>query len=61
MHHVLLLLLLLLFLLLFIQTQHTFRTVFDGKTTQKQMFDEIALPLVEDVIQGKNGNCSMYM
>ena len=43
------------------QTQHTFKTVFDEKTTQQQIFDNIALPLVEDTIQGKNSeNDTLY-
>lgn len=35
--------------------QYTFQQVFDEYTTQKAMFDAIAMSLVEDVLRGKNG------
>ena len=40
---------------MFWQTQHTFQKVYDEKTTQKQLFDNVAMPLVDDVVHGKNG------
>lgn len=40
---------------MFWQTQHTFKKVYDEKTTQKQLFDNVAMPLVDDVVHGKNG------
>lgn len=38
-----------------LQTQHTFKKVYDEKTTQKMLFDNVAYPLVDDVVHGKNG------
>ena len=44
------------------QTQHTFKHVFDEGSTQEQVFDRIAFPLVVDLVQGKNGNSvSLYI
>ena len=40
---------------LFLQTQHTFKHVFSDSSTQEQVYDRIAFPLVADLIQGKNG------
>lgn len=37
------------------QTQHTFKKVYDEKTSQKILFDNVALPLVDDLVHGKNG------
>jgi len=37
------------------QTQYTFQQVFDEFTTQKAMFDTVAMSLVDDVLRGKNG------
>lgn len=37
------------------QTQHTFKKVYDEKTSQKVLFDNVALPLVDDLVHGKNG------
>ncbi len=37
------------------ETQHTFQYVFDEYTSQKALYDHVALPLVEDVLKGKNG------
>ena len=39
------------------QTQHTFKKVCDEKTSQKVLFDHVALPLVDDLVHGKNGEC----
>ena len=48
-----------LFILAFIfsmlQTQYTFQHIFDEYTSQKAIYDHAALPLVEDVLHGKNG------
>jgi len=35
--------------------QYTYQQVFDEYTTQKAMFDVVAMSLVEDVLRGKNG------
>ena len=40
-----------------LQTQHTFKKVYDEKTTQKVLFDSVAYPVVDDLIHGKNGKC----
>ena len=37
------------------QTQHTFKKLYDEKTSQKVLFDSVALPLVDDLVHGKNG------
>ena len=37
------------------ETTYTYTYVFDEYTTQKAIFDHVALPLVEDVVGGKNG------
>lgn len=42
------------------ETQCTFKQVFDEKSTQKNVFDIVALPLVENLIQGKNGLLFTY-
>jgi hypothetical protein len=38
------------------QVQYSFQRVFDEYTSQKAVFDTVAMPLVEDVLHGKNGN-----
>ena len=40
---------------LYFQSQYTFQYVFDEYTSQKALFDHVGLPLVEDVLRGKNG------
>jgi kinesin family protein 23 len=42
------------------EIHHTFKHVFDDKATQKQIFDHVALPLVENLIHGKNGLLFTY-
>ena len=37
------------------QTQYSFKQVFGIHTTQKELFDVVANPLVDDLIHGKNG------
>ncbi|KAK2559461.1 Kinesin-like protein KIF23 [Acropora cervicornis] len=37
-----------------LETQHTFKKVYDEKTTQKVLFDCVAYPVVDDLIHGKN-------
>jgi kinesin family protein 23 len=37
------------------ESQYSFEFVFDENTSQKAVFEHIALPLVEDVLTGKNG------
>ena len=37
------------------KTRHTFKEVFDEDSNQKIIFDTTALPLVHDLIHGKNG------
>jgi len=39
-----------------LQMQYTFQQVFDEYTSQKSMFDAVAMSLVEDVLHGKNGS-----
>jgi len=41
-------------------TQHIFKHVFDQNTGQKEMFDRLGFPLVEDLLQGKNGLLFAY-
>ena len=38
-----------------LQMQYTFQQVFDEFTTQKAVFDAVAMSLVDDVLRGKNG------
>lgn len=40
--------------------QYTFKRVFSESSTQKEIFDDIALPLVEQLIQGRNGLLFTY-
>jgi len=42
------------------EIQHTFKHVFDDRATQKEVFDHVALPLVENLIHGKNGLLFTY-
>ncbi|XP_049776573.1 kinesin-like protein KIF23 [Schistocerca cancellata] len=42
------------------ELQYTFKFVFDETSTQKFVFDTVALPLVENLIQGKNGLLFTY-
>ncbi|PSN36504.1 Kinesin-like protein KIF23 [Blattella germanica] len=42
------------------EIQCTFKHVFDESTSQKEVFDVVALPLVENLIQGKNGLLFTY-
>lgn len=46
--------------LLSLQTQHTFKHVFDENSSQREVFDAIGFPLVEDLLQGKNGLMFAY-
>ena len=39
---------------------YTFNSIFDEETTQKACFDKLALPLVDDLIRGKNGLLFAY-
>ena len=41
--------------------QYTFQQVFDEYTSQKAMFDSVAMSLVEDVLHGKNGYCMYFL
>lgn len=38
-----------------LQTQYSFKEVFGTHVLQKELFDVVAKPLVEDFIRGKNG------
>lgn len=38
-----------------LQTQYSFKEVFGTLVVQKDVFDVVAKPLVEDLIRGKNG------
>jgi kinesin family protein 23 len=42
------------------ETQHTFQRVFDDRATQKDVFDHVALPLVSNIIRGKNSLLFTY-
>ncbi|XP_038058340.1 kinesin-like protein KIF23 isoform X2 [Patiria miniata] len=42
------------------ETQHTFKFVFPELISQKALFDHVALPLVDDLIHGKNALLFMY-
>ncbi|GAB5572327.1 kinesin-like protein KIF23 isoform X2 [Prionailurus iriomotensis] len=42
------------------QTQYSFKQVFGTHTTQKELFDVVANPLVDDLIHGKNGLLFTY-
>ena len=37
-----------------LQSQYTFKYVFDEYASQKTVFDQMALPCVEDVLKGRN-------
>lgn len=41
-----------------LQTQYSFKKVFGINTTQMELFEEVARPLVEDLIHCKNGKYS---
>ncbi|XP_076780575.1 LOW QUALITY PROTEIN: kinesin-like protein KIF23 [Arvicanthis niloticus] len=43
-----------------LQTQYSFKRVFGTHTTQKELFDVVANPLVDDLIHGKNGLLFTY-
>lgn len=43
-----------------IETQHTFKKIYDEKTSQKVLYDNVAMPLVDDLIHGKNGLIFAY-
>lgn len=40
--------------------QYTFKEVFPPETTQQEVFDKVALPLVEGLVKGKNGLLFTY-
>jgi kinesin family protein 23 len=42
------------------ESHHTFKHVFDDIASQKQVFDHVALPLVVNLIHGKNGLLFTY-
>ncbi|XP_074150791.1 kinesin-like protein KIF23 isoform X1 [Sminthopsis crassicaudata] len=42
------------------ETQYSFKQVFGTLTTQKELFDVVANPLVDDLIHGKNGLLFTY-
>lgn len=42
------------------QIQCTFNKVFTESVSQSELFDNVGLPLVEDLLNGKNGLCFMY-
>ncbi|KDR20500.1 hypothetical protein L798_04887, partial [Zootermopsis nevadensis] len=42
------------------EIKHTFKHVFDDKATQKDVFDHVALPLVQNLIHGNNGLLFTY-
>ena len=40
--------------------QCKFNKIFTEHVTQKEIFDDVGLPLVSDLLKGKNGLCFMY-
>ncbi|XP_022106486.1 kinesin-like protein KIF23 isoform X2 [Acanthaster planci] len=42
------------------ETKHTFKFVFPEQISQKALFDHVALPLVDDLLHGKNALLFMY-
>ncbi|XP_046350395.1 kinesin-like protein KIF23 isoform X3 [Haliotis rufescens] len=42
------------------EIQYTFQHIFDEYTSQKAIYDYVALPLIEDLIHGKNGLLFTY-
>lgn len=42
------------------EVQHTFKQVFDENSTQKDVFEKVALHLVKQLIGGKNGLLFTY-
>nr|XP_012996924.1 kinesin-like protein KIF23 isoform X3 [Cavia porcellus] len=42
------------------ETQYSFKQVFGSYTTQQELFDTVAKPLVDDLIHGKNGLLFTY-
>lgn len=42
------------------EIQYTFREVFDESFSQKEIFDRVALPLVHQLINGRNGLLFTY-
>ncbi|XP_030232767.1 kinesin-like protein KIF23 isoform X12 [Gadus morhua] len=44
----------------FKETQYSFKKVFGIQTTQKELFEDVAKPLIEDLIQCKNGLLFTY-
>ena len=43
-----------------IQTQHTFQHIFNEATGQREVFDRVSMPLVKDLLTGKNGLLFTY-
>ena len=44
-----------------VQTQHTFKHVFDEDSIQTDLFDSLGFPFVEDLLQGKDGTSYCMM
>jgi kinesin family member 23 len=42
------------------QLVYSFTKIFNDSTTQKDIFDEVGLPLVKDLLDGKNGLLFTY-
>ncbi|CAF0834960.1 unnamed protein product [Brachionus calyciflorus] len=42
------------------QLVYSFTQIFDDQTSQKQLFEQVALPLVQDLLNGKNGLLFTY-
>lgn len=42
------------------EIHYSFKHVFDDSTTQKELFDHVCLPLVQDLLQGSNGLLFTY-
>ncbi|XP_074593708.1 kinesin-like protein KIF23 [Brevipalpus obovatus] len=43
-----------------LESSYTFKYVFDTETSQKVIFDKVALPLIKDLLNGKNGLLFTY-
>ena len=40
---------------------HTFKQVLGADSTQEMVFDRVGMPLVEDLLAGKNGMVGMFL
>ena len=47
-------------LLCVLQTQYSFKKVYGVQTSQMELFEDVAKPLVDDLVRGKNGKGLNY-